>query len=176
MRIESASICVLSSFVLARQIELSTRLTYRKCSCQTNPPVFQHKRQVNDAKLGAYVIRGLYYYVQMLLFNPTSITSAFGRCLIRRSETALLSAFHSSLPPVPDHQRYACQRYSTDPVHPELARHGPARTTLFRSVVEETHAEDRLPSVSQVLCNSGDYVLIGRLGARKPWSLLQSSS
>ncbi|KAH8621006.1 hypothetical protein IG631_24348, partial [Alternaria alternata] len=104
------------------------------------------------------------------------ITLAFGCCLIRCSETALLSAFHSSLSPVPDHQRYACQRYSTDPVHPELARHRPAHTTLFGGIVKETHAKDRLPSVSQVLCNSGDYVLIRRLGVRRPWSLLQSSS
>jgi hypothetical protein len=71
---------------------------------------------------------------------------------------------------------YRYQRYRTDPVHPEFSRHGPSRTTLFGSIVEETHTKDRLLSVSQVSCNSGEHILIRRLGAKRPWSLLQSFS
>jgi hypothetical protein len=64
-------------------------LAHRKYYCLIDLPDFQHGMQVNNADLGAYVVRGLCCCIHMLIFNPTSITLAFGRCLIRPSKTVL---------------------------------------------------------------------------------------
>lgn len=140
MQIESASLCVFSLFVLARPIEPSTRLAYKSASCQIHVPDLQHTSVAGKVTV--------LIWARMPLENCAATPKCFYTTTIVPSEALLLSAFHSPLPPVPDHQRYACQRYSTDPIYPEFTRHGPPCAIVVGSVVEKAHAEDRLPSVS----------------------------